>query len=189
MGNHVAGDGFLISSLVGSALCALAMGEMTAMAESGKLTEEARTTLVDALEVISKDDPMLMFDSIKGEREVMLSWIKNTFKGPTAGAELVKSAFLFSDSDQRDPREDIRRQLVERMDESALAQELERTDKAFAELHAAWKSEDPITATNAAAEKVSRDEYGALAATICPSINKARSNQEHLTKQIAESRA
>lgn len=91
---HAAGDRFIISSLVSMAICTLAIAEVDAAIDAGKLTPSARATVLAALNTLDKDDPFGVKPGIRGEQRGTLEWIKRSFRGDDAGRKLVATGYL-----------------------------------------------------------------------------------------------
>ena len=186
MGNHACGDGFLISSLVGNAIASLGMSEMKVLAESGKLTEEARAELRNALDGIDKEDPMRIRAAIVGEQTVMLEWIRNSFTGQDAGARLAEVVFQFQGAEG--PLYQVHRAIVEKLDEKGVARELEQTEKGYQAMLDAWDAPDPVKACEEVAARMQKEEFGPLAAELCPAVSKARAAAERFEREVKETR-
>ncbi len=185
MGNHVSGDGFLISSLVAVAMGTMAIDETRVLAESGKMTAAARDTIRAAIEEIDPKDPMRMRASIVGEQTVMLEWIGAHSSGQDAGAKLSELLFALSGNPE-DPMEEVHRKMIASLDEKGLAREIEQSREAYAAMLEAWDAADPVEACTATAGRISKGEFGTLAMVLCPAVSKVRKTATIFEKSLTE---
>ncbi|MBL8999903.1 MAG: hypothetical protein JNK25_02060 [Phycisphaerae bacterium] len=188
IGNHVCGDGFLISSLVGNAIVSMSMAEIREYAESGRMTASARESIQRGLDQIDEKDPMRIRAALVGEQTIMLDWIRVACTGPEAGAKLASLLFEVQNQDDQGLTE-VNRAIIEKLDESGLAREVVQTEKAYQAMLDAWDSEDPDEACKAVAERMKRHEFGPLAAEICPSVARSRFVASRFEKDLKETRA
>ncbi|MBS0196467.1 MAG: hypothetical protein JSR77_06895 [Planctomycetes bacterium] len=185
MGNHVSGDGFLISSLVAVAMGTMATDEARVLAESGKMTAAARDTIRAAIEEVDPKDPMRMRASIVGEQTVMLDWLGAHSSGADAGAKLSELLFALSGNPE-DPTEEVHRKMIASLDEKGLAREIEQSREAYAAMLEAWDASDPVEACAAMARRISKGEFGTLALVLCPAVSKVRQTATIFEKTLTE---
>lgn len=86
---HSRPDRVIISSLVSTAITALANQQVEALLARGDLTQTARERLLDAVEQFEQDDPFWSRKSLRAEGEMMTGWIRDRYTGTTAGADLL----------------------------------------------------------------------------------------------------
>lgn len=185
MSNHVSGDGFLISSLVGTAITALSTYEMRALAESGRMDEAARTVLLEALESINKEDPFLMRACIATEEASVFASINGKYQGPDAGRQFAKDMLELNGTD--DTATTLRARLVDDWDGERLQREAQKAHAAFDAIRAAWDDKEaPVAALEEVEARASREEFGVVAAILCPVMSKARQNSLKITRDLEE---
>ena len=186
MGRHTSNDGFIISSLVGVAVSQLAMAEIRLMAQGGVLTLEDRDELNRLFESLDAKDPMNLVMALNVESKVTHQWIKNRFKGPQAGVDLAAEFFPLTNS--TDAEDEIRKQLLERMDEGMIAKDLARMQEAYQATLTAWDAPDAKDQLVAVERRVLDNQYGLLSTLFLPALGKAHTSNvrfiEDITKTI-----
>ena len=184
MSNHVSGDGFLISSLVGVAITSLSMTEMRILAESGRLDEPSRKVLLEALETINREDPFLMRACIETEEASVFASINGKYQGPDAGRQFAKDMLEMTGGE--DTATQLRFKIVDDWDADRLNREAQKTHAAFDAIRAAWDDKDSLAALEEVESRVSREEFGVVAAILCPTMSKARQSSLKFSRDIEE---
>jgi hypothetical protein len=184
MSNHITGDGFLISSLVGVAITSLSMTEMRTLAESGRLDEPSRKVLLDALETINKEDPFLMRACIDTEEASVFASIIGKYQGPDAGRQFAREMLEMNGSE--DTATQLRVKILDEWDGERLEREAQKARAAFDAIRAAWDDKDPVAALAEAEARASREEFGVVAAILCPAMGKARQSSLKVCRDIEE---
>ncbi|MCX5688197.1 MAG: hypothetical protein NTV94_00135 [Planctomycetota bacterium] len=184
MSNHITGDGFLISSLVGVAITSLSMTEMQTLAQSGRLDEPSRKVLLDALETINKEDPFLMRACIDTEEASVFASIIGKYQGPDAGRHFAKEMLEMNGSE--DTATQLRAKILDEWDGDRLEREAQKAHAAFDAIRAAWDDKDPVVALAEAEARASREEFGVVAAILCPAMGKARQSSLKVCRDIEE---
>jgi hypothetical protein len=172
MGVHVSGDGYLISSLVGNAIMAIATEEATMQRAAGSLNDEAAKIVLAELRKLDASDPAGARASLDAEKDSMFPWIARTFQGPTAGRDLVER--LGGMAPEESGADMLNRKLVAAMNQAQLAEASANAIRAYDELLAAWDTgADAPKAIKDLEARVAAGDYGAVAAMLLPSISKA----------------
>gem|GEM_PF-3599935 len=184
MGNHISGDGILISSLVGQALGALALNETRTAAAAGKITQTDRDVLLASIATINPDDPMRIKAALRSERETMLNFVKRTYAGPDAGERLANMPGLFID--ETSPRTIVQRKLLSEMDSTRLAEAVEQARPAYDAYLDLWESPTWKEDFAAVEDRVQLEEFGILATILMPSARHAKASQARLLLDIEE---
>lgn len=96
LSRHSAEPPLFISSLVGVAICGLAVHEAEDALGAGKLNPAAQRTIAAALDTLDAKDPFSFKESIRSEQRWMLDWITSNFHGPDAGKKLNAGQFMMA---------------------------------------------------------------------------------------------
>jgi hypothetical protein len=187
MGNHITTDGFLISNLVAEAIDLHAMDEMKLLAKNDRVTASALNTMLSALDTIDSKDPLLMKQSIESERDTMFASIASKCTGPQAGELLANQIIPMQDRD--DAAATVRRQIIERMDEKAIAEDIRLGRKAYDDLLAVWDEPNALERFGTIETEIAANKYGVLASAISPSLSRVKSSIKHFEKNLKEVRA
>ncbi len=174
-------DPVLISSLVGIAIADLAMSEVEAEIESGKLTAAAKRELLDALRAVNTQDPMNTRASIQGERDAFIPWIAKQMQTE----ETLKSLRELANIESGVKKEDADAYFG-KLDKPKFDSDLKRIDTAYAELLTLWDKPDAKNELDAFSKKIDSGDYGTLARFFLPSIGNAKAAQDKFKKRLAD---
>jgi hypothetical protein len=165
---HARTDQVMISSLVSVAVAVAAADETQVLASSGKLTEAGRAEILLALSRFDATDPFQMKASIDTERRIFLVWIGTTAKGPTAGADLIKTMGTFEGPDNH-----YNDSPVKSMDESALRKAVADASPFYYDVAAIWDQPDAAARLKVITDRLEKGEYGELAKLVVPAVGRA----------------
>ena len=168
MPNHLSGDGFLISSLVGIAINAGALDNINVMLKNNELTVPAARVLLAALHNIPKEDLFGMTAAVKREGEMGIAWVRSHCTGPDAGARFATEVYGFSD-----PGALWTCVLLAGMDERRLSVQVDRAELYHAAVDKLWKEPIDVVRLRELEWEVAEWQYGLVASLIAPSISRA----------------
>jgi hypothetical protein len=190
MARHASNDDILISSLVGAAICSLAIDETEAALSAAKLTPSARQTILAAISTLDRDDPFAMKPAIRGEQRSTLGWIKTTFRGPDAGKKLVATGYLELSEPSNAPAaksSQIRAaiQAIGQMNEKQLDAAVDLASPYYDQALAAWDKPDAVEQLKALGERIEKGEFGPIGQVFAPAASKARQSALKSENRIA----
>jgi hypothetical protein len=179
MSGHVANDHILISSLVGEAICSLAIEETEAGLDAGKLSPAARDRILRALDALGTDDPFAMKAAMRTEQHLTAHWVKATYHGADAGKQLVASGYI---SDPSVPG--AAAQTIALMNENQLHAAVDLLSPFYDKLLAVWDQSDSVQQLEALARRVEQGEYGPIGRVLAPAVSKARASDLKVQQRI-----
>jgi hypothetical protein len=185
MSGHVGNDHILISSLVGAAICNLALEESEAALDAGKLPPAARERIVAALDRLDQHDPFAMKAAMRTEQRLTTQWVKATFRGADAGRQLVATGYLT----QPDSPSSTAAQTIALMNENQLHAAVDLLTPYYGKLLAAWDQPDSVQQLEALSRRVEQGEFGPLGRLMAPSVAKARASALKIEQRIRDVRA
>lgn len=183
MARHAASDPILICSLVGIAISDLTNTETRSIAASGQLTASARDRLVAHLEaLLNEPDLMNTHAALKGERDIMLSWVERTFfkdGGPTEFANLMAEM-------ESEGAQNIKVLSIKALSLEDFKDAVRQTGQFHDDMLAAWDTPDAQERMAKLETAVTSGEYGPVAAILAPSLTKARASATKHRENIKE---
>lgn len=188
LSRHAAGDHILISSLVGIAICSLAIEETGMQFEAGKLTPGAKATILASLNALDRDDPFSMKAALRGEQRWTFDWIKAKFHGDDAGKKLVGTALLqepIKDKSARPPS-DPNLDAIAKLNEQALHAAADQALPLYEKMLGVWNDPEAVTKLTAISKDIEGGTYGPLAKVLAPNAANARKSTTRIDKDIAE---
>jgi hypothetical protein len=180
---HVAGDGVLISSLVGASMAAQARAEAELVMSSGRLNPAGRDTLLRSLGNPDDPDPLNFLGALEGERTILLDWIRRTFNGDDAAARFAAEAAPLLATDQSQVP---LIKAISVMDETRFRASLDKLADYYARLHAAWTSDAPISSLEALERRNNSGDFGPMSVLLGPALINVRKSAERAASQRAE---
>lgn len=210
MAAHLRSDRVLISSLVAMAMTNVAVEEIDDQLDAGRLPPEARRSIADAFVGLGGDDPFAVKSAmIHGERDALVGWVKRTFHGPAAGADLISTgvtaALVMAEppaapqtspvlvpppgpvpSPQATPidHDRIEREIAP-MDEGALHGDADRLWPFYGQAVAAWDGPDAHARLVELSAKLDRGEFGVLAHVLAPNVVKTYQSNVKARAEVA----
>jgi hypothetical protein len=180
---HAASDPILICSLVGIAIGDLTNIETRSIAASGQLTASARDRLVAHLEALL-DEPDLMNAraSLRGERDIMLSWVERTFFKEGGPAEF---ATMMGEMEQ-EGAQNIKVLSIKALSLEDFKDAVRQTGQFHDDMLVAWDAPDAQERMGELETAVTNGEYGPVAAILAPSLTKARAAATKHRENIKE---
>jgi hypothetical protein len=163
-------------------MTSLSLSEMRILAESGRMNEAARGCMIAAIERLSHADPCGIRRSMRGERELMLRATMTAFTGADAGRKFA--AFIEASADDGEATK-VRMLAVADWTQERLAAETTRAEGAFDALEKAWDSPDAAEAIAQVEQRINRDEFGTVAALVCPSMGTIHASSQRLIEDVA----
>ncbi|MFO0857327.1 MAG: hypothetical protein U0640_08240 [Phycisphaerales bacterium] len=167
---HVAGDRVLISSLVGIAISSLGEDRATELMEEQKLSVSSAQIVLNAVREFASrgDDPFGTRQSVLGEKELMLGWVRREYTtGTDAGVRLAAKFAGESISPLAKSR-------IESLNGEQVAGELDRLEPYYDKVLEAW--DKPVPEGKAELDKLWQGledgEYGVLSNVLLPAFNK-----------------
>lgn len=186
LGEHVARDPVLISSLVGVAIVRLMIEEAGVVLDSGVLEPADRAALDAELARLQTDDVLHMRRAIRGEREIFLGWVGKQYEDDATTAKLLSELVMFNVE-----VEDERTLMAASLRTMTPAQRAADMDKAHAmydQLMRAFEQGDRA-AIERLEQAVKQGEHGITASLLMPAVSKAWQSGEDLRGSIAAFRA
>lgn len=160
MSVHASRGQFLICSLVGEAIQALACNQVQAMLDAGNLTPEAARDVLNAARGLVSDDTHNYLGSLRMEEFMAVDWVKEHYTGPDAGARLVDDLTDFEGSDET-PYESVRK-----MDGATLSREVERTREYYTKVREAWNDANSSEKLKVLSADVEAGKFGKVTIAI-----------------------
>lgn len=185
MGGHLGNDQLLISSLVSAAILNLACSEVQAELESGKLTPDAKATMLAAFNNLDKSDPCSIKPCVRGEQRWCLDWIKANFRGDTAGKQLIATNFL---AGEHNGAEAGAGQTIAVMNGDQLSMACDILSPYYDQVLAVWDKPDAPDQLKALSEKAAHGDYGPLGVILAPAFNRAVESTRKISAEINKTR-
>jgi hypothetical protein len=189
MSKHAAGDDILISSLVGVAICNLAIEETDAALAAGKLTPAGAHAILAALDTLDHTDPFHMKGALRGEQRWSLQWVKANFHGADAGKQLVATGVLTMDEGGVSHEVSDAARAIGLMNEAQLDAAVDLASPYYDKAIAAWDAPDAPAQLEALAQRVTNGEFGPIGRIFTPAISKCRESATKADARIASIRA
>jgi hypothetical protein len=182
MATHAAGDGYIISSLVGIAIVMLTTQEVKAMAEAEVLTLTARDRLLDSLRGLDPKDSMRIRAALMNEQTTMIDWMERYFADEEAGARFAAEVGVAEGNGQ----EAVLLAAVSKLNQKNFQGELKKLRGAYDVLFEAWDKADRAAAITDFDARVQRQEFGMVAGVLAPSLGRLAISSDRLNTNIAE---
>lgn len=154
MSVHASRGKFLICSLVGEAIQALACISVQERLDAGELDVETARVILNAAKGNVGEDTHLYVESIAMEEYMAVDWVKEHYTGPDAGEQLVND-LAGMEGDEASGFEDIRK-----MDGATLSREVEKTRTYYVRVREAWKSPASVEQFKLIAADVEAGKFG-----------------------------
>lgn len=180
MSRHVSQDRILISSLVATAMTALATEEMRTLAAGGLLDDHGRTILLESLEALDPQDPFLLRACIRFEQQLATEGLRAQLKDPNFGRGFVES--LLPPGDDLASR--MRSKTISEWNGEQFADAIDRMQPAFDAIEQAWDAPDALAAIANVEARAEAGEFGMLAAVILPSFKIVRSAADRARENL-----
>jgi hypothetical protein len=164
MADQLRSDGVMISALTGSAVCSVALSVEGSMIREHQLNPGAARIILSAIKPLPKDDLFGFTSSLATERQSLVEWVRQRFKGEHAGTLLMQE---IGQHVSRDPLD----QFIYGLSEQQLSADLDRFGKYFDAAGAAWKRPDRALRISELDLEVWEGQYGMVARVLCPSIS------------------
>jgi hypothetical protein len=158
-------DRCLISSLVAVAINAYAATVTRNMMTEKSLTPEAAHVILAGFKGMP-DDPFGYKTCLDMERN-MLHWTKTHFTGEHAGEEFTKAMAEMGGGNANNEAE------LKKMDEAALAVELDKAARFYDELDKLWGQAGKDKEFRDLEDRMSNGEFGNIAMVLAPAVSKA----------------
>lgn len=184
LARHTMPDRVVISSLVSIAIARLADERVEQLLASGMLTAEARDLLLEALGRFEDEDPFFARRSITAEGEMMTLWIRENFKGKTAGAELLNELVVMGGTD--DGLAGRLTNPVFYADGPALEAELRRMLAFYRDMVSLWDEPDATDRLKVLESAIQTGQYGPLAKILAPALSRFQEQTMMAEVQQAE---
>jgi hypothetical protein len=167
MAMHIRTDRILISSLVCQAIAALGNSVVDENVQQNKLTVSNAQTILNAMRAMPKQDTFGVKDSVLGERDIFIEWIRNTFKGDKAGADFI--ARMGSSVEAGNPAANQ----IATFDEKQMLAQIEKILPYYDAVLKAWDDPEGLSKLEELEASIKTGEYGALATIILPTFRAA----------------
>lgn len=167
MADHTRNDRVLISSLVGAAITAAGIQFCEDQLAEGTLSNEVARAAMNALKDQHEEDYLGFHADIEGEGVLTIDWARNKFKGPTAGADFMRTFAEISDGPAREAANPMLK-----FDEEQLHADLDRTAGYYAEVRKVWDLPDASDKLAALEEEVTQGKHGLAARIVGASFAK-----------------
>lgn len=186
MSRH-AGDGLLISSLVGVALTRSALDEIDAAMTSNRIDAVGARALLDALKPLTGEDPFAFRIALEGEAWVVIGSMREKFadKGKDAGRIFIESMGGFGGLK---PESELWKTIAA-MDADAIVKDLENASQYYAVVIDSWTMPDAQTRLREAHNDMDKGKYGMLLKVLAAFFGKAHETATSITKPIADTKA
>jgi len=179
MAMHIRGDRILISSLVSQAIAALGNSKVEELLVEGKLSASNAQTILNAMRELPKEDAFGLLDSIRGERDIFIDWIRATFKGDKAGADFV--ARMGSSVEAGN----LAASQLATMNEKQLGEQIDKALPYYDLVIKAWNQPDGLAKIDELENGIKSGEYGALATIILPTFRVAHISNTRISGETA----
>lgn len=166
MAHHASEEPILIGSLVGIAMTGTAMDEAESLLRTGKLTSQARRTILNAFEKLPTDDPMNARSAVAGERDIFLPWIDRVAGD---GKTLNEVASMIVGEDESTQKAFL--DLINRGPEAVRA-DVKRAREPYTMVIEAWDQPGAPERLEQINHRVANGDFGALAQVLFPSFVK-----------------
>lgn len=150
---HSSRGGFLIGSLVGEAIQALANSEVRRQLEAGRLDVETARAMLSAARGNVGEDTLGYRAAIDIESFMAVDWVQSRYTGRDAGKQLVADLGEVNDDDSKYGA-------VEGMDGETLGREAEKSRGYYDAVKAAWGSPDAKEKLGSLGEEVTAGKFG-----------------------------
>ncbi len=175
LAKYVREDGFIISSLVGQAICSLADSDVGAILESGQMSPEIARDCMDLFQDFSGHDPFNYAQRLRDEGAGISSWIEKQLE-TDAGDELLEAITEIDGGS------------VGKLSEEDVIQDLPLYEEAMNRAADVLDIADPDTAQTALKnleDDLEAGKYGKLAGLILPSAGHLLKRRLLAEQQIA----
>ena len=167
VGNHLADDGVIISSLVGQAIFTQADRVAQAGIDRSAFDPVASKTLLEAVEVFDPRDPFDIIGALDNEQEFVLGWLSEKYE------DAGDRAWMFDDLAQVGLGAEAANVVsgIMLVDQAHFDTALEETGEVMGRLVELFELDDAAAAQyelKQIAEEIGRGEHGPLAALIVP---------------------
>jgi hypothetical protein len=185
MSDQTRSDRILISSLVGTAICAVGLNLTDEMLKQGQVSPAAARTILAAIRSIKRDDLWGSVSALQGERYLSVEWVRAHYKGEHAGVLFMRDVRgMGADEEPMDG-------FIYSMNEERLSADLDRFGKYFDAAAAALRSPDNVVRLSELGTEVWEGQYGLVARVMSPamgrvarSINRTRRDLERTTREL-----
>lgn len=182
MADHISEDGVLIGSLVGMAIANVA-NQQTARLAGKELSDKDRKLILDAIDVVSTDDPFNVLTAIEMEKEIIVSWLPQKFSGEDAGRQFLEGMTMFGEGPTAEQRE-----VFGSMDEQAFLDAVDLAASSYDEVIAAFDAPDMAERLADIERRVADGEFGPVALVAVPSFGKVFENATRARGDLAAAR-
>jgi len=178
MSVHASRGKFLICSLVGEAIQALACISVQERLDAGELDVETVRVILNAAKGNVGEDTHLYVESIAMEEYMAVDWVKEHYTGPDAGEKLLTDLSGFNDEEV--PGEDV----VSKMDGATLSREVEKTRAYYQKVREAWHEADATEKLKTLSADVEAGKFGKVTLAI-GAFDKAHRSMSKGKEQLA----